>query len=27
VSHEFCSRSSDYVTSTDRPKLVVGYVP
>jgi len=27
VSHEFCSRSSDYATTTDRPMLVVGYVP
>jgi hypothetical protein len=25
VAHEFCARSSDYATATDRPKLVVGY--
>jgi hypothetical protein len=27
VPHEFCSRSSDYATAIDRPKLVVTYVP
>src|SRR6185369_8353299 len=27
VAHEFCSRSSDYTTPGNRPRLVVGYVP
>jgi hypothetical protein len=27
VPHEFCSRSSDYTTAIDRPKLVLTYVP
>jgi hypothetical protein len=27
ASHEFCSRSSDWATPAERPKLVVGYVP
>jgi hypothetical protein len=27
VPHEFCSRSSDWTTAAERPKLVVGWVP
>jgi hypothetical protein len=27
VPHEFCSRSSDYSTAANRPRLVVGYAP
>jgi hypothetical protein len=27
VAHDFCSRSSDWGTPTDRPSLVVGYTP
>jgi hypothetical protein len=27
VPHEFCSRSSDWTTATERPKLVVGWRP
>ena len=27
VAHEFCSRSSDWSTAAERPKLFVGWVP
>jgi hypothetical protein len=27
VPHEFCTRSSDWTTAAERPKLVVGWMP